>query len=325
LARYALGQTYLLGGDQSGAQEAVRELEDAAAVVRRAPPEPVVWAARPRSDSEERLAPEIEISTLLARAYQLSGQVAKMQSTLDAVTKDRAHNDEVYSLIAEVAARRPDRPGQLQEYAQLVRQFRSNRQVENAVLILREMERLAPDDPAVRSELADIQVSRGQLDEGAAQLRALADIYVRRAALAEASQVYQRLAEIAWDAGNHEEALGQLRQAIQFATDDMGLRHQFVQYCLEIGRGADAIEQQTVIARYYFASRQSREAVAALQQLIAMDKMNFDAYDLLGQTYYSVGEYEQAARVYRNLARVDPTNQLARVRLQELASVRSQM
>jgi tetratricopeptide (TPR) repeat protein len=187
------------------------------------------------------------------------------------------------------------------------------------------MERLAPDDPAVRSELADIQISRGQLDEGAAQLRALADVYVRRAALAEASQVYQRLAEIAWDAGNHEEALGQLRQAIQFATDDMGLRHQFVQYCLEIGRGADAIEQQTVIARYYFASRQSREAVAALQQLIAMDKMNFDAYDLLGQTYYSVGEYEQASRVYRNLARVDPTNQLARVRLQELASVRSQM
>jgi tetratricopeptide (TPR) repeat protein len=325
LALYALGQTYLLAADQTGAAQAVRELEDAAAVVRRAPPEPVMWAARPRSDSEERLAPEIEISTLLARAYQLSGQVAKMQSTLDTVSQSRARNDEVYSLIAEVAARRPDRPGQIQEYAQLVRQFRANRQIENAVLILREMERLAPDDPAVRSELADIQISRGQLEEGATQLRSLADIYIRRAALAEASQVYQRLAEIAWDTGAHEEALGQLRQAIQFATDDMTLRHQFVRYCLEIGRGADAVEQQTVIARYYFASRQSREAVAALQQLIAMDKTNFEAYDLLGQTYYSVGEYEQAARVYRNLARVDPTNQLARVRLQELASVRSQM
>ncbi len=325
LARYALGQVYLMAGDQVGAAQAVRELEEAAAVVRRSPPEPVMWAARPRSDSEERLAPEIEISTLLARAYQLSGQVAKMQSALETVSQNRTRNDEVYTLIAEVAARRSDRAGQLQEYAQLVRQFRSNRQVENAVLILREMQRLSPDDPAVRSELADIQVSRGQLDEGASELRALADIYIRRGALAEASQVYQRLAEIAWNAGSHEESLGQLRQAIQFATEDMALRHQFVQYCLEIGRNADAVEQQTVIARYYFASRQSREAVAALQQLIAMDKSNFEAYDLLGQTYYSVGEYEQAARVYRNLARVDPTNQLARVRLQELASVRSQM
>ncbi|HEX9035714.1 MAG TPA: tetratricopeptide repeat protein [Ktedonobacterales bacterium] len=325
LARYALGQTYLLTGDQTGAAQAARELEDAAAAVRRTPPEPIVWAARPRLDNEERLAPEIEISTLLARAYQLSGEVAKMRNTLDTVSQSRAHNDEVYSLIAEVAARRPDLPGQLQEYAQLVRQFRANRQVENAVLILREMERLSPDDPAVRSELADIQVTRGQLEEGAAQLRHLADIYIRRGGLAEAAQVYQRLADIAWTAGNHEEALAHLRQAIQFATDDMSLRHQFVQFCLEIGHNADAIEQQTVIARYYFASRQSREAVASLQQLIAMDKSNFEAYDLLGQTYYSVGEYEQAARVYRNLARVDPTNQLARVRLQELASARSQM
>jgi tetratricopeptide (TPR) repeat protein len=176
----------------------------------------------------------------------------------------------------------------------------------------------------VRSELADIQITRGQLQEGAAQLRSLADIYVRRGGLAEAAQVYQRLAEIAWTTGAQEEALAQLRQAIQFATDDMTLRQQFVQYCLEIGHTADAIEQQTVIARYYFASRQSRDAVAALQQLIAMDRSNFEAYDLLGQTYYSVGEYEQATRVYRKLASIDPTNQLARVRLQELDSVRSQ-
>ncbi|HET9110976.1 MAG TPA: tetratricopeptide repeat protein [Ktedonobacterales bacterium] len=324
LSRYALGQAFLLTADQINAASAVRELEEAAALVRRNPPEPAVWSARPRADNEERLSPEIEISTLLARAYQLSGQVAQMQATLNAVSQNRARNDEVYTLIAEVSARRPDATGQLQEYAQLARQFRANRQVENAVLVLREMERLAPEDPAVRSELADIQISRGQLDEGASELRALADIYTRRGALAEAAQVYQRLAEIAWTAGAHDDALNLLRQAIQYAADDMSLRHQFVQYCLEIGRHADAVEQQTVIARYYFVNRQSREAVAALQQLIEMDKMNFEAYDLLGQTYYSVAEYELAARVYRKLAKVDPTNQVAMVRLHELASVRSQ-
>ena len=56
-----------------------------------------------------------------------------------------------------------------------------------------------------------------------------------------------------------------------------------------------------------------------------MDKTNYEAYDLLGQTYYSVGEYEQASRVYRNLAKVDPQNQIARARLQELQAVRTQM
>jgi tetratricopeptide (TPR) repeat protein len=187
------------------------------------------------------------------------------------------------------------------------------------------MSRLAPDDPAVHSELADVQVSRGLLDEGVAELRQLADIHTRRGQLKEAALVYQRMADIGWNSGEQTEALQLLRQAIQYSTDDMTLRQQFVQYCLETGRGPEAAEQQTVIARYYFASRQTKEAVAALQQLIGMDPHNYEAYDLLGQTYYSVGEYEQATRVYRNLAKVDPNSAMARARLQELQAVRAQM
>lgn len=262
---------------------------------------------------------------LLARAYQLSGQVAQMQSTLQAVKERRPYNDEVYQALAEVSARQGDVQSALQEYAQLVRHYRNNRQVENAITVLKEMARLAPDDPAVRSELADIHISRGLLDEGVAELRHLADIHMRRGQLKDAAQVYQRMAEIDWGMENRTEALNLLRQAIQYSTDDMALRQQFVQYCLEVGKGPDAAEQQTVIARYYFASRQTKEAVAALQQLIGMDPHNYEAYDLLGQTYYSVGEYEQASRVYRNLAKVDPSSPMARARLQELQAVRAQM
>ncbi len=322
-ARFGAGQAYLLTGDPANAALAARELEEASAAVRRSPPEPTLWTARPRGESEERLGPEVEVGSLLARAYQLSGQVAQMQATMQAISQQRP-NDEIYQLMAEVSARQSDPQAQLQEYAQLARQYRSNRQIENAVAILKEMERLAPDDPAVRNELAETQISRGMLDEGLAELRALADIHMRRGRLRDAALVYQRMAEINWGIEKRDEALNELRQAIQYATDEMSLRHQFVQYCLEIGRNADATEQQTVIARYYFSSRQTKEAVAALQQLIAMDKHNFEAYDLLGQTYYSVGEYDQAARVYRNLAKVDPNNAMARARLQELQAVRSQ-
>ncbi len=147
LARYGLGLAYLLTGDQINAANAVHELEDAAALVRRNPPEPAIWSARPRAENEERLSPEVEVSMLLAHAYQMSGQVAQMQATLNSVSQNRSRNDEVYALIAEVSARRPDATGQLHEYAQLARQFRANRQVENAVLVLREMERLSPEDP----------------------------------------------------------------------------------------------------------------------------------------------------------------------------------
>jgi len=44
---------------------------------------------------------------------------------------------------------------------------------------------------------------------------------------------------------------------------------------------------------------------------------------LLGQTYQTVGEYEQASRVYRNLAKVNPENAIARERLANLQELRA--
>jgi len=78
-----------------------------------------------------------------------------------------------------------------------------------------------------------------------------------------------------------------------------------------------------VIARHYFDTQQVKEAVAALQQLITIDRNNYEAYDLLGQTYQTVGEYEQASRVYRNLAKVNPEKAIARERLANLQGLRA--
>jgi len=60
-----------------------------------------------------------------------------------------------------------------------------------------------------------------------------------------------------------------------------------------------------------------------LQQLITIDRNNYEAYDLLGQTYQSVGEYEQASRVYRNLAKMNPGSSIARERLATLQELRT--
>ncbi len=193
---------------------------------------------------------------------------------MDSVQRQRAVNDEVYQALAQISARQGDPQGQLQEYATLARHYRTNRQHENAVAVLREMTRVAPEDPAVHSEIAEIQIVRGMLDEGLSEYRQLGDIHVRHGHLREAATVYQKMSEVAWGVGNQADGLMHLRQAIQYATDDMQLRQQYVQYCLEMKNVPDAIEQQVVVARYYFASRQTKEAVAALQQLIAMDKAN---------------------------------------------------
>jgi Tfp pilus assembly protein PilF len=89
-----------------------------------------------------------------------------------------------------------------------------------------------------------------------------------------------------------------------------------------LGRNEEAAKYQALIARHYFETDQVKEAVAALQQLITIDRANYEAYDMLGQTYQSVGEYEQASRVYRNLAKMNPGSSVARERLATLQELR---
>ncbi len=217
-----------------------------------------------------------------------------------------------------------DAAGQLQDLAQLAQRFRAHAQLENAICVLREMVRLAPDDPSVHSELAYLYVRRGQFSEGGIELRVVVTLYEERSELAEAAQVYQRMAEIAWTERRHEDALKLQRQAIRYTPNDMTLRQTIVRYCLEIGQSGEAIEQQAFIARNYFADDKSREAVAALQLLITLDKMQIEAYDMLGHIYLKAAEYKQAEVVYRNLTSVDPNNSLARARLEELAAIRKE-
>src|SRR6185312_6302386 len=142
LAHFGAGQALMMSGDAQGAAAAVRELEEASALTRRMPPDPAVWMARPRLEGEEKLNPEMEVALLLSHAYQLSGQAQQSHAMIDSVQKQRAVNDEVYQALGQIAARQGDPQAQMQEYAKLARHYRSNRQFENSVAVLREMAKL---------------------------------------------------------------------------------------------------------------------------------------------------------------------------------------
>jgi tetratricopeptide (TPR) repeat protein len=346
VARVGAGQVLLHLND---GPKAVRELEDALATVRRLPPPPPVWLNRPRLDGEEPLAPEVEIGQILARAYQRanpasrgampspgastpgmppgpgSSYVGSMQPNSRPIGRGQgAYADDIYRSINEINARHPnDVAGSLHEMVQLVKQFRSQRQFEQAVIVLNELIRIAPEDPSVHAELGEIQITRGFLDEGLEEMRRVMEIHMRHAQVADAAQTAQQMSEIQWQMGNHEQAMATLKQVLNLTPDDMGARMLYVQYCLEIGLRKEAAEQQTVLARYYYHNRQTKEAVAMLQQLIALDGSNFEAYDLLGQTYLLVNEYDQATRVYRHLAKINPNSPLARDRLNQIQDLRN--
>ncbi|GER88100.1 hypothetical protein KDW_22620 [Dictyobacter vulcani] len=321
-ARVSSAQALL---SQGKPEAAIKQLEQALQSVRQSPQsmDPATWAARPREEGEEHRAPEVEISTQLAKAYGRTGQQEQMQAILRQLQRVKPAQDEVTSSLSDISARPGDVPGALQEYMEMVKHYRNNRQTDNAINALKEMVRLAPQDPRAHDELADIYVSRGLLDEGMAELRLLADIYLRQGKLEQAGQAVQRIGNIYAEMGDTDEALTSLFRAAELSPEDMDLLREVVGFCLQLGRNQDAARYQGQIARYYYETQQVKEAVAALQQLITIDRSNFDAYDMLGQTYQSVGEYEQASRVYRNLAKVSPGSSVARERLATLQELRT--
>ncbi len=322
LARTSMAQVYLAQGKP---EPAIGQLEQAQQKVRQTSKsiDPAVWAARPREEGEEHQAPEMEIALQLAKAYERTGRKEQMHALLRQVKQARPAESEVASTLTEIATRQGDTEGTLREYLDLVRHYRNNKQTDNAINVLNEMVRLAPQDALAHEELADIYIQRGLLDEGIAELRLLADIHLRNGNLEQAGNAIQRIGNIYSEMGNNEEALTSLFRAAELNPESMDLLREVVSYCLQQGRSQDAVKYQEQIARHYFETQQVKEAVAALQQLITIDRSNYDAYDMLGQTYQSVGEYEQASRVYRNLAKVNPGSSIARERLATLQELRT--
>lgn len=323
LARVSAAQTLFVQGRP---EPAMQHLEQALQLVRQSPKamDPATWAARPREEGEEHQAPEMEISLQLAQAYKRTGRQEQMQAILRQVKQLKTGQDEVVSTLADdISVDNNDPESTMREYLDLVKHYRQNRQNDNAINTLHEMVRFAPDDPRAHEELADIYIKRGLLDEGIAELRILADIYLRNGTLAQAATKIQRIGNIYAEMGNNEEALSSLFRAAELDNESMDVLREVVSLCLQLGRNQDAARYQIQIARHYVATEQVKDAVAALQQLITIDRNNYEAYDLLGQTYQSVGEYEQASRVYRNLAKMNPGSSVARERLATLQELRT--
>ncbi len=312
---------------QGKPEAAIQQLEQALELVRsgqRGSIDPADWAARPREDGEEHQAPEVEISLLLAKAYGRVGRQEQMQAILRQLKQTTPQRDEVSTALAEISARQGNIDSALEEYLELVRSYREKRQVDNALSVLKEMIHLDPQDPRAHGELGDIYVARGHLEEGISELSLLVDIYLRHNRFEEAGDSLRRIGDIYAETGDSDKAFMNFRRAVELKPNDMGLLRDVVGYCYQIGRSKEASRYQLIIAHHYYETNQVKESVAALQQLIALDRTNYEAYDMLGQTYQSVGEYEQASRVYKNLAKANPNGTIAKERLAMLQELREQ-
>ncbi len=241
MARFSIAQCLLF---QDKPEVAVEQLEQALQNVRHASSgsiDPSVWAARPRQEGEEPLAPEVEISMLLANAYRRTGRQEDTQAVLRQVKQMIAYQDEVSSTFTTIA------PPQGNGATSVVDNYRSKDQAADALNVLNEMVPLTPQKPQSHDELADTYMKRGLLNEAIAELRALALIYLRNNQLSQAGAIVRRIGKIHAEVGDMEEALTYLRHAVELVPDDLSLLHEIVGYSMQLGRTKEAAHYQAML------------------------------------------------------------------------------
>ena len=241
MARFSIAQCLLF---QDKPEAAVEQLEQALQNVRHTLSgsiDPSIWAARPRQEGEERLAPQVEISMLLASCYRRTGRQEDTQAVLRQVKQIIAYRDEVSSTFTAVA------PPQENGAGIVVDNYRGKNETAGTPNVLNEKAPLTPQKPQAYDELANSYMKRGLLNEAIAELRALASIYVRNNQLSQAGATVRRIGKIHAEVGDVEEALAYLRHAVELVPDNLGLLHEVVGYCNQLGRTEEAAHYHAML------------------------------------------------------------------------------
>jgi len=241
MARFSIAQCLLF---QDKPEVAVGQLEQALRNVHHTSSgsiDPSVWAARPRQEGEEPLAPEVEISMLLANAYRSTGRQEDTKAVLRQVRQMIAYQDELSSTFTAIA------PPQGNGATSVVDSFRSKNQGADALNVLNEKVPLTPQKPQSHDEVANSYIKRGLLNEAIEELLSTALIYERNNQLSQAGATVRRIGKIHAEVGDMEEALTYLRHAVELVPNDLGLLHEIVGYCMQLGRTKEAAHYQALL------------------------------------------------------------------------------
>ena len=308
MARFSAAQCLLM---QDKAEAAVQQLEQAMQSLRLNPTvsiDPSTWAARPRAEGEEHLAPEAEIAALLAQAYKRIERQEDTPAVLHQVKQFISYTDTLPTTLTDIAV--PLRNG-------------TNATQANALNVLHEVARQIPQDVQPHDEAVNRYLNSGLLNQAIAELRDLAIVYLHNNQSELAGTTLWRIGTIHAEVGDIEEALLFLHHASEFIPNDLNLLQELVRLSYQLGRTKEATRYQFEIAQQYLARYQIIESIATLQQLLVIDRDNYEAYHLLGQTYQSIGEYDQAILVYEKLALLEPESSITQEQLAILLKLSS--
>lgn len=181
--------------------------------------------------------------------------------------RERGNLDEATAALRELALLKAERD----EFA-------------DAEAVLREAFALEPGSPVVQREMANLFLHprRRDVDRAIRELEALADFHAT--------------------CGADDAAVAARREAIELRPADIGLRRRLVNFLMERGRRASAIEELAAVAETHLAAGAHEEAFLVTDECIALSAGNLAVRALRARILEEAGDPEGALREWRDIA-----------------------
>jgi tetratricopeptide (TPR) repeat protein len=161
--------------------------------------------------------------------------------------------------------------------------------VEREVARLEKIVAQNPDDPDRRVELALLYSETGALEQALVQLQAALELDdSHQGALVALGDIYM-------EQGRYQEALEPYLKVVELNQDNP-LRG--------VSRQLEGVYYYLGVA--YFNLGQSEKAIESLEEALAIDRTDADAWYMLGATYQHIGELEKAIDSFKQAVRFVP-------------------
>ncbi len=253
-----------------------------------------------------KLPTHLDIYQPLAQAFVAQGDPGRAVECLQRAKAIAAYDRGIYTMLAELYFRQGQLGAALTALDELINHYQELGQLEKVIETLGYMARLAPNNITVRQKLADTYLKIGYLDRGLAELDALGDLQHKAGRVKDALHTYQRSADIYWQMGNFPQAFTIYDRIVRLAPFDVDTRQQLIHLYITSGQIAAAVSEQKVLADLFLKQKRSKEAIAALHELIALAPSDPEPYYALAEVLAAQDEFGQAARLYGRLRRLEP-------------------
>ncbi|HEY2747732.1 MAG TPA: tetratricopeptide repeat protein, partial [Polyangia bacterium] len=140
----------------------------------------------------------------------------------------------------------------------------------------------------------------------------IGDLYAKLGKKSEAAETYAKVAQFYSDQGFYLKAVVVYKQILKIEPRLVDVNHKLAELYKQLGLLSDAMQQYEAVAAFYHREGKTREALAALKQIVELDPETVANRIKLAELYSkdnmvreAIDEFSKAAEQLRQAGRVD--------------------